>query len=144
MGERWFQEIQNIPSVKGSFLASMRGSIISAYGLEEDERQLQNIAVRLLRIHAMIYASGNTLSEIELHWNNLFIFGKISQNALLVTICEDAHVVSLLRITVNVSLAHLVQEKKISKKIRSHATDPAHLLKKGPYDEEEKALLTHN
>ncbi|RMH63208.1 MAG: hypothetical protein D6677_07775 [Calditrichaeota bacterium] len=141
MIERWFQEIQNIPSVKGSFITTMRGTVMGKHGIKESDRQLQNMALRILRIHALMHQSGNKLSEIELYWNHLLIIGKISQNALLVTICEDAHVISLLRITMNVSLSHILQEKKISKKVRSHATDPGHLLKKGTFDEEERALL---
>ncbi len=141
MVERWLREIQNLPSVKGSFIATMRGAVLESHGLEIETQDMQNLAIRLLRIHALTWEAENPLSEIELYWKDLFIVGKISQNVLLVTICDSPQVVALLRITINVSLSHIVQEKKIYKKAKSHVTDPSHLLRKGQLDENETRLL---
>ena len=141
MIERWLHEIQNLPSVKGSFIATMRGAVMESHGLDIGTEDMQNIAIRILRIHALTFQADNPLTEIEFFWSDLFIVGKISQNVLLVTICDNPQVVSLLRITINVSLSHIVQEKKIYKKAKSHAINPSHLLRKAQLQADEIKIL---
>jgi hypothetical protein len=60
---------------------------------------------------------------------------------LLATVCESPKILSLLRISVNVGLAQLLQDKKIMKEIKNHATDKNMVLRKGNFEDDERALL---
>jgi hypothetical protein len=144
MIERWLTEINTIPGVQAVFMASGRGSILYKMGrLRLAEKELEDVALRLLRVNALFNEKDENVSEIELFWKNLFIICKISNNILLITVCQNPKILPLLRITLNVSLSHLLQQKKIIKQARNHATDKTLVLRKGKFDEDELSLLSN-
>jgi len=143
MIEPWLKEIKNVPGVKGVFVASGRGSILHNEGLKINKKDLEDIALRALRISALFNEKDENVSEIELFWKNLFIICRLSNNILLVTLCQSPKILPLLRITLNVSLSHLLQEKKIIKMARNHATDKTLVLRKGKFEEDEMNLLSN-
>ena len=140
--EKWLNEINVIQGVEGVFIASGRGSILYNTGLKLSVKSLEDIALRLLRINAIFNEKDENVSEIELFWKNLFIICKISNNILLTTVCQSPKILPLLRITLNVSLSYLVQDKKLLKQARNHATDKTLVLRKGKFDEDELNLLS--
>ena len=142
MIEKWLNEINVIQGVEGVFIASGRGSILYNAGLKLSVKSLEDIALRLLRINAIFNEKDENVSEIELFWKNLFIICKISNNILLTTVCQSPKILPLLRITLNVSLSYLVQDKKLLKQARNHATDKTLVLRKGKFDEDELNLLS--
>ncbi len=143
MVDGWLREIVNIPGVLGVFIASGRGSILYNEGLKIKKSDLENIALRALRISALFSEKDENVSEIELFWKNMFIICRLSNNILLVTVCQNPKILPLLRITLNVSLSHLLQEKKIMKMARNHATDKTLVLRKGKFEEDELNLLSN-
>ncbi len=143
MVDGWLREIVNIPGVLGVFIASGRGSILYNEGLKIKKSDLENIALRALRISALFSEKDENVSEIELFWKNMFIICRLSNNILLVTVCQNPKILPLLRITLNVSLSHLLQEKKIMKMARNHATDKTLVLRKGKFEEDELDLLSN-
>jgi len=143
MLNQWFTEILNVPGVQGVFMASGRGAILYNEGIKIKEKDLEEVSLRLLRISAIFNEKDENVSEIELFWKNLFIICKLSNNLLLVTICDSPKILPLLRITLNVSLSHLLQDKKIMKMARSHAIDKTMVLRKGKFGDDELSLLSN-
>jgi hypothetical protein len=137
----WHSEITNIPGVLGVFVASGRGTVLYNEGLKISSKELEDITLRLLRMSAVFNEPDENVSELELFWKNLFIICKFSNNLLLATVCESPKILSLLRISVNVGLAQLLQDKKIMKEIKNHATDKNMVLRKGNFEDDERALL---
>lgn len=141
MKKTWYTEITNIPGVLGAFVASGRGTILHNEGLKISAKELEDVSLRLLRMCAIFDGKDENVSEIELFWKNLFIISKFSNNLLLVTVCESPKILSLLRISVNVGLSQLLQDKKIMKEARNQATDKNMVLRKGNFEDDERALL---
>ena len=73
MIERWLKEIQNVPGVKGVFIASGRSSILHNEGLNINKKDLEDIALRLLRISALFNEKDENVSEIELFWKDCLL-----------------------------------------------------------------------
>jgi len=140
--EKWLSEITAIPGVNGVFIASARGTVLHNHGLQLNKNELEDIALRLLRMGAIFIENDENVSEIELFWKNSFIICKISNNILLITVCESPKILPLLRITLNVSISHLLQDKKIIKMARNLATDKTLVLRKGKFDEDELNFLS--
>jgi hypothetical protein len=143
MIEHWLTEIRNVPGVKGVFVASGRGSLLHNEGLKINKKDLEDIALRALRISALFNEKDENVSEIELFWKNLFMLCRLSNNILLVTVCQSPKILPLLRITINVSLSHLLEDKKILKMAHNHATDKTLVLRKGKFEEDELSLLSN-
>ena len=74
------------PWCKGVFIASGRGSILDNEGLRINKKDLEDIALRALRISALFNEKDENVSEIELFWKNMFIICRLSDNILLVTL----------------------------------------------------------
>jgi len=143
MVNQWFTEINNVPGVQGVFIASGRGSILHSQGIKIKEKELEEVSLRILRMSAIFNEKDENVSEIELFWKNLFIICKLSSNILLVTICDSPKILPLLRITLNVSMSHLLQDKKIMKMARNHAIDKTMVLRKGKFGDDELNLLSN-
>jgi len=141
MANRWLNEIQNVNGVSGIFIASGRGKIIERAGTNMKDAQLEELSLRFLRILGAFYARSQNVSEIEFYWEDHYVNCRHSNNLLLVTICRSPGVISLLRITLNVALANLLQDKKVMKLIKNHATDRTLILRKGQRDENETHLI---
>jgi hypothetical protein len=143
MVNQWLTEILSVPGVQGVFIASGRGSILHNEGVKIKESDLEDISLRLLRMSAIFNEKDENVAEIELFWKNLFIICKLSNNLMLVTICDTPKILPLLRITLNVSLSHLLQDKKIMKMVRNHAIDRNMVLRKGKFGDDELSLLSN-
>jgi len=141
METNWHSEITNIPGVLGVFVASGRGAVLQSEGLKIKDNELEDMSLRLLRMAAIFDHKDENVSEIELFWKNLFIICKFSSNLLLVTVCESPKVLSLLRISVNVGFSQLLQDKKMMKQAKAHATDKNIILRKGKIEDDERELL---
>lgn len=142
MSKRWLQEIMNIEGVQGVFIASGRAKVLDKFGLDLKEAQLEALALRILRIVAGFHLKSQKVNEIEFYWQNLYIIGKVSNDFLLITICKTPKILSLLRITLNVTLANLLEDKKFKKLIKNHISDRSFPLEKGTIEETEKILIS--
>jgi len=141
MLKRWIDEITNLDNVKGVFVASLRGKVIESQGLDLDTYSMEQIAGRLLRMVAIMDETTLT-GDIELFWEDKFVICKASHNILLVAICDKASDLAMLRITINVNLSHILQNKKIAKIAKIQTPHRAHVLKKGKFGEDELKLLS--
>jgi len=142
MSDRWLKEIVQVNGVTGVFIATGRGKIIQKMGVKEKDDMLEDLVVRILRILGAFYAKEKNVTEIELFWQDHYVNCRNSHNLLLVTLCGTPKVISLLRITVNVALANILDDKKVMKQVKNHATDKTLILSKGTSDATETHLIS--
>ncbi|MEJ2054685.1 MAG: hypothetical protein P8X42_12265 [Calditrichaceae bacterium] len=142
MSERLLQDIMNLEGVEGVFVVSNRAKVIEKMGLDLKDPQLEALSLRILRIVAGYHKNSQKVNEVEFYWHNLYVIGKISNEFILVTFCKTPKVLSLLRITLNVTLANLLEDKKFGKIIKDHVADRFFSLEKGEIDETEKNLIS--
>lgn len=143
MVEHWLNEINDIPGVSGTFIATARARIIKTNGLKLEAKKLEELTLRLLRISALFNEKDEEVTELELFWQEQFIVCRMAENLLLITICQNPKILPLLRITMNVSISHILQDKKMKKVARSNATDKTLHLRKGSFEQEELKLLSN-
>lgn len=142
MSQRWLQEIMNLDGVEGVFIASNRAKVIDKMGLDLKDSQLEALSLRILRIVAGYHINSQKINEMEFYWQNLYVISKISGEFILITFCKTPKVLSLLRITLNVTLANILEDKKFIKLIKDHVADRVFPLEKGEIDEIEKNLIS--
>jgi hypothetical protein len=142
MLQRWLQEIMNLDGVEGVFIASNRTRVIDKIGLDLKDSQLEALSLRVLRIVAGYHINSQKINEIEFYWQNLYVIGKVSSEFILITFCKTPKVLSLLRITLNVTMANILEDKKFIKVIKDHIADRIFSLEKGEIDEIEKNLIS--
>ena len=142
MSQRWLQEIMNLDGVEGVFIASNRAQVIDKMGLDLKDSQLEALSLRILRIVAGYHINSQKINEMEFYWQNLYVISKISGEFILITFCKTPKVLSLLRITLNVTLANILEDKKFIKLIKDHVADRVFPLEKGEIDEIEKNLIS--
>lgn len=140
MVRHWIDEITKLENVRGVFITSNLGKLIEAQGLDLDRKSMEEIALRLLRMISII-DENSPVAEVELFWKDLFIICKFSHKILLVAVCNNPAILALLRITLNVSMSHILQDKKIAKIAKSHTSARAQILRKGKFSENEMKLL---
>lgn len=141
MNNRWLEEISNLEGVSGVFIASGRGMILHKMGGTYNDSQMELLVLRVLRILGAFYTRGQNVSEMEFYWQDHYVNCRQSNNLLLVTLCRAPKVISLLRITLNVAMANILEDKKIMKQIKNHATDKTLVLTRGTQDESETRLI---
>ena len=142
MNDRWLREIIQINGVSGVFIATGRGEILYKLGIREKNEQLAPLVVCLLRIHGVFHAKKQNVTEIELFWKNHYVNCRHAHNFMLVTLCGTPKVISLLRITVNVALANILDDTSIMKEILSHGTDSKFKLRKSKNDTTVSRLIS--
>ena len=142
MESNWLDEIVEVEGVEGAFIASNRGQILMRQGMDLDLRTMEGIAVHILRIISSYYLAKRNLKEIEVIWNRYRIVARNTNEFVIVTFCSSVKALSLLRITLNVVISHLIEDKKFMKQIRKHASEKTVLLRKGNLDPLEIDLIS--
>ena len=131
MPDRWLKEIKDIEGVEGVFVASNKGQLIQQVGLSFDHATLEGVAVHLLRIISAHYLLKRNVKEIEIIWDKYRVIAKNANEFIVISFCNSVKALPLLRITSNVVLAHLLEDKKFMKRIKKHASERTILLRRG-------------
>ena len=142
MPERILKEIQNIETVELVAICSFKGEIGFKSGNMIPDVDIGRIAVYLLRIYAAQKAQGNKLISMELFWNNHFLTARFADGFLIITICSSIEVLALLRITLNVTVANLLENKHFIKWLKKHSQDVNKHLRRGNFDDLEISLIS--
>ena len=142
MASEWLREISEIDGVEGVLVCSNTGKIIEKISKVLDDEKLEHIAFHLLRIISANSIKNQVVSDIEIYWEKFHIIVKNSSQFLLVSFCTSSGAQSLLRITQNVVLAHLLEDKKFMKTVKKHASEKSVVLRKDKLDEAEINLLS--
>ena len=142
MRNRWLNEIIDIKGVRGLMLVTPEGDVIENLGIPDDIHILERVARHLMRMTAAYSVLGNDAREIELEWQHFRILVMSKGPFALIIFCQSLPVISLLRITLTVVLAHLSEDKKIMKKISKTSARGERLLKTTDLDQMEINLIS--
>ncbi len=142
MANKWLDEIINIRDVEGAFLISNRGKLIEKTQLPYDDKAIYDLGIRILRVIGSFHLKALNVTELELYWDKYYIICKNSADFTLITLCKSSKILSLLRITLNITIANLLEDKKFIKLLRSQVADKAFSLKKGDFEEFEKKMIS--
>jgi len=134
-------EINKIDGVAGVFIATNRSEIANKVGLKFNDEQLSSLATHTLRMIAGFHLKNKKVTEVEFYWQNQYIICKNSEHFMLVAFCKTSRILSFLRITLNVTTAKLMENKKFNKWLKSHIADQDFVLRKGLLDTEEEEFL---
>jgi len=142
MVNRWLKEITDISGVEGLLLVSDNGHIIEKIGIELEQGVLEQMAKRIIRIIAANNLDEKFVKEIELIWHNYRVLAMSAKTFTLIIFCGSTKVLSLLRITVNVVVGHLLEDKKSMKQINKYTGQPEIVLEKEYLNELEIKLIS--
>jgi hypothetical protein len=142
MVKQLLNEINGLEGVEGVFIVTNRSEITNKTGTEYKDTQLKQLATHILRINAGYHLKGKKVTELEFYWQNRYVICKISDYFTLVTFCRTPRILSLLRITLNVTMSKLAEDKKFKRWLKSHIADTAFILRKTTIDAEEEKLLS--
>jgi hypothetical protein len=142
MLNRWLKEITDISGVEGALLISDNGHIIEKIGSTQEQALLEQISkllLRMIKVHSM---DEKSVKEIELIWYNYRILAMSAQTFTIIIFCGSTKALSLLRITVNVVIGHLLEDKKSMKQIKKFTGQSEIVLEKEYLDESEIKLIS--
>jgi len=143
MVKKILNDIADIDGVDGAFIVSNRSEIIGKTGLEYSDKQLSALSTHLLRMIAAFHIKGKKTTELEFYWQNKYIICKNSDQFLAVVFCSTPHILAVIRITLNVTIAKLLEDKKFTKWLKSHIAGKEFMLRKGTLDATEEKLLEY-
>ena len=143
MVKKILKDIVKIEGVSGAFIVSNRAEIINKTGLEYSDKQLSALSIHILRIIAGLHIKGKKTTELEFYWQNKYIICKNSDQFLAVVFCNTPHILAVIRITLNVTVAKLLEDRKFTKWLKSHIAGKEFILSKGALDASEERLLEY-
>lgn len=142
MVNRWLKEITDISGVEGALLVSDNGHIIEKIGTDQEQGELEQVSRVILRIISTHNLEEKSVKEIELIWSNYRLLAMSTQLFTIIIFCGSIKALSLLRITVNVVIGHLLEDKKSMKKIKKFTGQSEILLEKEYLDQTEIKLIS--
>jgi hypothetical protein len=143
MVEKLLDEITGIDGVEGTYIFSTHLDILDRSGIKLNTKQLTALSTYLLRIVSAFYNKGKKATELEFYWQNRYIICKISDHFIIVAFCRTSRILAFLRITLNVTAAKLLDDKKFTKWLKAHRADRKLILHKGNMDSAEKQFVQH-
>ena len=142
MVNRWLKEITDVTGVEGAILVSDNAHIIEKIGTVPEPGTLEQIAKRIIRIITAHNLDEKSVKEIELIWHDYRILAMSAQLFTLIIFCGSTKALSLLRITVNVVVGHLIEDKKSMKQINKFTGQSEIVLDKDYLDQLEIKLIS--
>ncbi|TFH02969.1 MAG: hypothetical protein E4H13_00245 [Calditrichales bacterium] len=115
MTNRWLREITDITGVEGVLLVSHSGQVVEKIGTQFDAEKLEYIAHHVVRMFVVSKHGDEELKEVEVIWYDYQALAMNAGSFVLVIFCGSTKALSLLRITINVVIAHLLEDKKFRK-----------------------------
>jgi hypothetical protein len=138
----WLKEITAIAGVEGVLLASNEGILIDKIGTQLDPPKLEEITQRIMRIIAAYDSCKKFLKEFEFIWYDYHLLVMTSNEFAIIIFCGSTKALSLLRITINVVVAHILEDKKSMKEIKKYSADRKTVLKNDDLDQSEINLIS--
>jgi hypothetical protein len=139
---KWFKEVLGITGVEGVLLTSRAGSIIGKIGLNFDHKTSEQIAEKIIRILLLHQQTGRVIKELEIKWNDYNLVILVKDGLILITYCSQDRIMPLLRITLNVVLAHFLEDKKIIRQIKKYIEEKSPPLNSAQLDSREIKLIS--
>jgi len=142
MINRWLKEIMDIEGVEGLLLVSDNGHIVEKHGTDLERGTLEQLSKRIIRIIAAHGLDEKSVKEIELIWYDYRIIAMSANLFTVIILCGSSRALSLLRITVNVVIGHILEDKKSMKKIKKFTGQSDIVLEKEYLDQLEIKLIS--
>jgi len=142
MVNRWLKEISEVAGVEGTLLVSDNGHIVEKIGTNLSQGELEQISRRIIRIIMAHDLDEKSVKEIELVWLNYRILAMSVKTFTIIIFCDSMKALSLLRITVNVVIGHLLEDKKSMKQIKKYTGQSEIVLEKEYLDQLEIKLIS--
>lgn len=142
MLKKWLTETTNIEEVEGIYVASNRADIANKIGLKHTDDELRDLTIRILRVIATFASKGEKITELEYYWQNYYVICKNTNHFLMVSVCRSPKALALLRITLNVAMANLMEDRKFTKWLKSHIADKDFFLRKEGLTVAEEKLIS--
>ena len=142
MTNRWLNEITNIKGVEAVLLVTNKGQIIEEYAPRFELSLLEQVSLTILRMFAVNRLLQKDVREIELVWYNFHITAMSSDILTMIIFSNLTKTLSLLRITISVVMAHLLEDRKIIKKVKKHTIPGVDILEHGNLNESEINLIS--
>jgi hypothetical protein len=136
------KQIQEIDGVEGVLLSTNSGKILGTSGLQLDVSLLERIARYAWRINAGFFLKEQTVKELELIYDDYRVIGMPKGEFMLLTFCKSIKAVSLIRMTLNVVITHLLEDKKFLKSIEKDTAYKTTVLKGEDLDPREIKLIS--
>jgi hypothetical protein len=142
MVNRWLKEISDVAGVEGLLLVSDNGHVVEKIGIDLDQGILEQLSKRIIRIIMAHNLDEKFVKEIEIIWNNYRILAMSVKTFTIIIFCNSPKALSLLRITVNVVIGHLLEDKKSMKQIKKFTGQSGIVLEKEYLDQLEIKLIS--
>jgi hypothetical protein len=142
MANRWLKEISDVEGVEGILLVSDNGHIVERIGKKPEQGILVQLSKRIVRIIVAHNLDEKSVKEIELIWNNYRIFAMSVKTFTVIIFCNSPKAISLLRITVNVAIGHILEDKKSMKQIKKFTGQAEIVIEKEYLDQLEIKLIS--
>ena len=139
---RWLKEVAEIAGVEGVFLMSNRGQIVAHTANLIENKKIENIAHRMLLITGAWEYKNKPLKEIEFISSNYRVIGMMRENFTVLTFCSSITALPLIRMTLNVVQAHLLEDKKFIKFISKFPIKKSQVLDREQLDPDETKLIS--
>jgi len=139
---KWLQDIVDIKGVTGVFVVSNRGQIVAHAGVKIETGKIGRIADRILRIEGAFRRKGQSLKEIDIIASNYRIIGMMREYFTIFTLCNSTDALPLIRITLNVTIAHLLEDKKFNKFITKSGTSKTQIINRAVFNKDETKLIS--
>lgn len=142
--EERLEEILKIPGVLSVYAVNNRAEMITElFNNEISYQHAESLGARVVKIFAIgLYGKvQRKTSEIELLYSSKRVFAIDCGRYNLIIICDNFVQISMLRMTTNVLIQSMEQDKKVVKFLEDHAIDKKILLRRDKLTEEEINLL---
>jgi len=140
--QEWLKEIAEIEGVEGVVVCSNSGKILEKIGLNLAESDLEKIARYTWRLTTSFLIRDKTVKEIEFIYEEYRVIAMPKREFMVITFCQSIKVVSLVRMTVNVVVTHLLEDKKFIKSMEKEAVYKTAILKGENLDPREINLIS--
>ncbi len=142
MSDKIVKEIKEIESVEAVAIISFKGNIWWHSVSNQFVKHLKTIGVYALRMLAAYKKKQTRLLLNEIHWQDRILLIRYSEGFFILVVFNNQSVLPLLRITLNVAVANLLEEKNFLKWLKKEKYKLDYYLQKGQFDEEELSLIS--
>ena len=142
--EMKFKELFRINGVKSVYAVNNKAEMIAGkLDSQINKETAENLASHLVKIFAIGLYSSNAKksSEIELLYDNGRVFAIDCNRYVLIIICTADVSISMVRLTSNVVIKTISEDKKIFKEFTKEIIDKKIMLRRDQLNDEEIALL---
>ena len=117
-------EINGVTGVRGSFICDNRGAVIAGDappGL--DAETLDAIGREVVQMMVALQSAGEPTGELDLQYERGGLVARDLDTAILIVLCQMQADLALLRLTINVAVARLKQDKAAQRQLAARAVE---------------------